>query len=265
MTARGPLSRPARARRAPPAPAGPVPREAVPAITDLPSPNQDDRPAGLPVDMLVLHYTDMESGAAAIARLRDPLAKVSAHYVVEEDGRVFRLVPEARRAFHAGVSQWRGHALLNGRSIGIEVVNPGHSCGYRPFPALQMAAVADLCLGILARHPIPARNVLAHSDVAPDRKRDPGELFDWEGLASVGVGLWPAGVEGGDLSPVAGGLARAAGLLRRIGYPVDPARPDRALVAFQRHWRPEECGGRADAGTLARLEAVAALAEGPRP
>ena len=238
-----------------------VPSEGVPAIRDLPSPNQDDRPEGVPIDILILHYTDMESGAAAIERLRDPSAKVSAHYVVEEDGQVFRLVPEERRAFHAGVSHWRGHDLLNGRSIGIEVVNPGHSCGYRDFPALQMAAVADLLLEILARHPIPARNVVAHSDVAPDRKRDPGELFDWQGLASLGIGLWPEGVEGGDLSLVPGGMERAAGLLRRIGYPVDPARPEVALVAFQRHWRQEDVSGRADAGTLARLEAVAALAE----
>jgi N-acetylmuramoyl-L-alanine amidase len=239
-----------------------VPNEAGLAITDLPSPNQDDRPEGVPIDTLILHYTDMETGEGAIARLRDPVARVSSHYVVEEDGRIFRLVPEKRRAFHAGVSHWRGHDLLNARSIGIEVVNPGHSCGYRSFPALQMAALADLCLDILARHAIPARNVVAHSDVAPDRKRDPGELFDWRGLASLGIGLWPEGVDGGDLSPVPGGMERAAELLRRIGYPVDPARPDVALIAFQRHWRQEECGGRADAGTLARLEAVVALAEG---
>jgi N-acetylmuramoyl-L-alanine amidase len=238
-----------------------VPQDSGLAITELPSPNQDERPPDVPVDMLILHYTDMETGAAAIERLRDPVARVSSHYVVEEDGQVFRLVPEERRAFHAGISHWRGHELLNGRSIGIEVVNPGHSCGYRPFPALQMAALADLCLGILARHPIPARNVLAHSDVAPDRKRDPGELFDWQGLASLGIGLWPDGVDGADLSTVPGGMVRAAELLRRIGYPVDPTRPDVALVAFQRHWRQEEWGGRADAGTLARLEAVAALAE----
>ena len=242
-----------------------VPQESRLLVTELPSPNQDERPPGIPVDTLVLHYTDMESGAAAIARLRDPEARVSSHYVVEEDGQVFRLVPEERRAFHAGISSWRGNELLNGRSVGIEVVNPGHSCGYRPFPALQMAAVADLCLGILSRHPIPARNVVAHSDVSPDRKRDPGELFDWRGLASLGVGLWPedlpGGADPGDLSVVPGGMAQAAELMQRIGYKVDPARPDVALVAFQRHWRQEEWGGRPDAGTLARLEAVAALAE----
>ncbi|UFN47404.1 N-acetylmuramoyl-L-alanine amidase [Roseomonas sp. OT10] len=230
-------------------------------IRDLPSPNQDDRPGDVPVDILILHYTDMQTGQAAIDRLRDPVARVSSHYVVEEDGAVFRLVPEERRAFHAGISSWRGHSLLNARSIGIEVVNPGHSCGYRPFPALQMAAVCDLCLEILGRWPIPARNVVAHSDVAPDRKRDPGELFDWEGLAANGVGLWPDGVPGGSLEPVPDGAARALPLLGAIGYPLDPARPDIALAAFQRHWRQEAVTGHADAGTLARLEAVARLCD----
>lgn len=229
------------------------------SIRDLPSPNQDDRPDGMPVDMLILHYTDMESGAAAIARLRDPVARVSSHYVVEEDGSIFRLVPEHRRAFHAGISHWRGHDTLNGRSIGVEVVNPGHSCGYRPFPALQMAALCDLCLDILARWPIPARNVVGHSDVAPDRKIDPGELFDWQGLAANGVGLWPAGVSGHSTRPAGDGIARALPLLQAIGYPVDPGRPEIVLSAFQRHWRQETVSGEADSGTLARIEAVAAL------
>ncbi|AWV24047.1 Anhydro-N-acetylmuramyl-tripeptide amidase [Roseomonas mucosa] len=229
------------------------------SIRDLPSPNQDDRPDGMPVDMLILHYTDMESGAAAIARLRDPVARVSSHYVVEEDGSIFRLVPEHRRAFHAGISHWRGHDTLNGRSIGVEVVNPGHSCGYRPFPALQMAALCDLCLDILARWPIPARNVVGHSDVAPDRKIDPGELFDWQGLAANGVGLWPAGVYGHSTRPAGDGIARALPLLQAIGYPVDPGRPEIVLSAFQRHWRQETVSGEADSGTLARIEAVAAL------
>jgi N-acetylmuramoyl-L-alanine amidase len=218
-------------------------------IREAPSPNHDDRPADAPVDMLILHYTGMVSGAAAIARLRDPAARVSCHYVVEEDGAVFRLVPEERRAWHAGVSHWRGHALLNARSIGIEIVNPGHEHGYRPFPALQMAAVCELCLGILARHPIPARNVVAHSDVAPDRKDDPGEFFDWEGFSRAGVGLWP-----GEASIIGDPLA----LLDRIGYRTDLPLPV-LLRAFQRHWRPERVDGIADAGTLARLGAVAAL------
>ena len=133
-------------------------------IHDLPSPNQDARPASTPIDMLVLHYTGMRTGQEAIDRMRDPISRVSSHYVVDEDGAVLRLVPETRCAFHAGVSYWRGHSALNGRSIGIEVVNPGHAWGYRDFPVLQLAAVCDLCLAILSRHPIPARNVVAHSD-----------------------------------------------------------------------------------------------------
>ena len=228
---------------------------------EAPSPNHDERPAGAPIDILLLHYTGMPTGAAALARLRDPAARVSSHYLVEEDGAVFRLVAEDRRAWHAGISQWRGAEALNGRSIGIEVVNPGHEWGYRPFPALQMAAVCDLCLGILARHPIPARNVVAHSDVAPDRKEDPGELFDWEGLAANGVGLWPRGVPGLDPRHEPGADSRALGLLGAIGYRTDLP-PPVLLAAFQRRFRPERVDGIADAGTLARLDAVAALVRG---
>jgi N-acetylmuramoyl-L-alanine amidase len=218
-------------------------------VRELPSPNHDDRPDGQPVDMLVLHYTGMRSGAEAIARLRDPAARVSSHYVVEEDGAVFRLVEEGRRAWHAGISHWRGATGLNGRSIGIEIVNPGHEWGYRPFPALQMGAVAELCRGILARHPIPARNVVAHSDIAPDRKEDPGELFDWEGLAAEGIGLWPG----------AGGVPveECVAALGAIGYRTDLPAPV-LLRAFQRHWRPERVDGQADAQTRARIGAVLA-------
>jgi N-acetylmuramoyl-L-alanine amidase len=222
------------------------------AVIEAPSPNQDDRPDGMPIDMLVLHYTGMVSGRDALDRLRDPAAKVSSHYVVEEDGAIFRLVPEARRAAHAGVSHWRGHSALNGRSIGIEIVNPGHEWGYRGFPALQMAAVCDLCLDILARHPIPARNVVAHSDIAPDRKQDPGELFDWEGLARNGVGLWPVG----DPAPPPEDTVPA--LLAAIGYRTDLPLPV-LLTAFQRHWVPGRADGIADAPTRARLAAVVSL------
>ena len=246
----------------------------TPAIRDKPSPNHNERPAGTPVDTLILHYTGMKTAKAAIDRLRDAEAQVSSHYVVDEDGAVLRLVPEERRAWHAGISYWRGHTGLNDRSIGIEIVNPGHEWGYRDFPVLQMAAVCDLCLGILARHPIPPRNVVAHSDVAPDRKEDPGELFGWEDLARNGVGLWPLrvpalGVDGG-----VGGQARDAVALRpvrraldRIGYRVapegalDPALST-VLRAFQRHWRPEAITGQADDGTRARLLAVANLIGG---
>ncbi len=236
-------------------------------VRDLPSPNTDARPDGTPIDTIVLHYTGMKTAREAIDRLRDPAARVSSHYVVEEDGTVWRLVPEERRAWHAGVSFWRGHVQLNDRSVGIEIVNPGHEHGYREFPVLQMVAVCDLCLAILSRHPVPPRNVVAHSDIAPDRKEDPGEKFDWQGLAREGVGLWPEGVA--DLGT--GGAVRDAASLREvraaladIGYKVapegglDPALAT-VLRAFQRHWRPEAVTGQADAGTLARLLAVARL------
>lgn len=216
-------------------------------VTELPSPNVDTRPEGAAIDTLILHYTGMTSGRAAIERLRDPQAVVSSHYVVEEDGQIFRLVPEEMRARHAGVSHWRGREVLNDVSIGIEIVNPGHEWGYRPFPAMQMAAVADLCLEILGRHSIPVCNVIGHSDVSPDRKQDPGELFDWQGLAANGIGLWPK-VDG-----PAEGDARA--LLGRIGYRTDLELPV-LVTAFQRHWRPEQVNGVADAGTLARMQGV---------
>ncbi len=157
---------------------------------DLPSPNHDSR-NGQPIDMLVLHYTGMKTGAEARARLVHPEAKVSAHYVVEENGDIYRLVAEENRAWHAGVSQWRGNTNINQRSIGIEIVNPGHEFGYRAFPDAQMESVALLCKDILSRHDIPKRNIVAHSDIAPVRKEDPGELFDWKGLANQGIGLWP--------------------------------------------------------------------------
>lgn len=204
------------------------------------------------MDVLVLHYTGMQSGRAALERLCDPAATVSSHYLVEEDGTVFRLVPEERRARHAGVSHWRGRKALNATSIGIEIVNPGHEWGYRDFPALQMGAVAELCLGLLARHPIPPRNVVAHSDVAPDRKQDPGELFDWQGLAALGVGLWP--VEG--VAPEADALT----LLGRIGYRTDLPLPV-LVTAFQRHWRPERVDGVADSETLSRMAGLLVAAE----
>jgi N-acetylmuramoyl-L-alanine amidase len=236
-------------------------------IRELPSPNHDARPDGAAVDMIVLHYTGMATAQAALGRLRDPAARVSSHYVVDEDGTAFRLVPEERRAWHAGASYWRGRGALNDVSIGIEIVNPGHEFGYRPFPAMQTAAVCDLCLSLLSRHAVPARNVVAHSDIAPDRKEDPGELFDWEGLAREGVGLWPDGVP--DLGT--GGAVRDAAALRDvraalgdIGYRVSPEGPldpalSAVLRAFQRHWRGEAVNGQADAGTSARLLTVALL------
>jgi N-acetylmuramoyl-L-alanine amidase len=228
----------------------------------------------VPIDTLVLHYTGMETGEAALARLRDPDAKVSSHYVVEEDGRVFALVPEERRAWHAGLSWWRGHGSINDRSIGIEIVNPGHAWGYRDFPPGQIAAVIALCRDILGRHPIPARNVVAHSDIAPERKQDPGERFPWERLAASGIGLWPdaAPAEARALPALAAGeegpaVTALRHMLRRIGYRAAAEGGfDHALAAtvtaFQRHWAPHRTDGVADGETRWRMGRVAGLAEG---
>ena len=150
-----------------------------------PSPNHDARPAGGAIDMLLLHYTGMTSAEAALSRLCDAAAKVSAHYLIDEGGGVYALVAEERRAWHAGVACWAGEEDINACSIGIELVNPGHEFGYRAFPQAQMDAVTELCLDILRRHPIPGHRVLGHADVAPGRKEDPGELFDWAALAAA--------------------------------------------------------------------------------
>ncbi|MGB0749902.1 MAG: N-acetylmuramoyl-L-alanine amidase [Magnetospiraceae bacterium] len=214
-------------------------------IHDRPSPNHGPRPEGTPIDMLVLHYTGMETAAAALNRLCDPAAEVSAHYMIQEDGAILQLVPEDRRAWHAGASFWRGHSDVNSRSIGIEIVNPGHEFGYRPFPEAQIAAVAALCGDLLSRHAIPARNVVGHSDVAPRRKQDPGELFPWQRLADAGIGLWPPALET-DRS-----AAQAPDLLAEIGYEtVDLAA---TLSAFQRRYHPRQITGAPDAETLARM------------
>ena len=199
---------------------------------------------------MVLHYTGMRDCAAAVARLRDPAAKVSAHYVVDEDGAVYALVPEEKRAWHAGVSFWRGVSMLNDASIGIEIVNPGHEFGYRAFPERQMAAVTALCRDILGRWPgIAARDVVGHSDIAPDRKQDPGELFGWRGLAAAGVGLWS------DAFAQPGVLLED---LAAIGYDTRLAARD-VITAFQRHFLPEHVTGVADAATAGRAAAVRAL------
>src|SRR5579863_5861395 len=199
------------------------------------SPNFNARPAGARVDMLVLHYTGMQTAGEAIERLCDRDAKVSAHYVIEEDGTVSRLVTEQNRAWHAGVSFWQGTTDVNGASIGIELVNPGHEWGYRDFPEPQMAALIELARGILARHPVPSDRVVGHSDVAPMRKQDPGERFDWLRLARAGIGLWP---EGSDEPPVRG-IAEAQAALAEIGYGVPRSgaldeETHGALLAFQR-------------------------------
>lgn len=209
--------------------------------------------------MLVLHYTGMRSAAAAIERLRDPAAKVSAHYLIDEDGTVVALVPEPRRAWHAGVSWWRGRADLNDVSIGIELVNPGHEWGYRPFPEPQMAVLVELALGIIHRWSIPPTQVLGHSDIAPARKDDPGELFDWRRLAVAGLGYWPAITQPRPPDPLL-----AARLLAGIGYAGEAQGVTlaTALRAFQRHYRQACCDGVLDAATMGHLLAVAALCGG---
>ncbi len=218
----------------------------------IPSPNQGPRLAGTPIDMLVLHYTGMRDGRSALERMGDPAAQVSAHYMIEEDGTIYTLVDEDRRAWHAGVGSWRGHGDINSRSIGIELVNPGHEFGYRAFPQPQMEALAQLAPEILARHPIPTRNVVAHADVAPTRKEDPGELFDWEFLAARGIGLWPQTIR-----PMAHVDVDAA--LARWGYAIPPEGSKAALIAFQRHFRPSNIAGEADEETVARLMALLAM------
>ena len=224
-------------------------------VIETPSPNFEPRPEGAVIDMLVVHYTGMRSAEAALDRLRDPEAKVSAHYLIDEDGTLHRLVAEEMRAWHAGVSHWRGATDINSRSVGIELVNPGHEFGYRAFPDVQMAAFRDLALEILARHPIPAGNVVGHSDVAPTRKTDPGEFFPWQAMAAAGIGLWPADADHLEMDEAA-----LAAMLAEIGYDVSdfPA----ALKAFQRHFRPERVNGRVDAETARRVAGLRELIAG---
>jgi len=232
-------------------------------LIEAPSPNFDVRTT--PPSILVLHYTGMRTGEEAIARLRDPETGVSSHYVVEEDGRVFRLVPEERRAWHAGASYWRGRRNVNGDSVGIEIVNPGHEFGYRPFPEAQVASVIALVADIRTRWSIEDRDIVGHSDVAPARKEDPGELFPWKRLAEAGHGLW-AEVPPAPGDPVGEGEEGAAVFalqagFTRLGYDLPPSGrfdADTAAVvrAFQRHWRPERVDGIADGETRARLIAL---------
>jgi N-acetylmuramoyl-L-alanine amidase len=232
-----------------------------------PSPNFDARVR--PPDLILLHYTGMPTGEAALARLRDPAAKVSAHYVVEEDGRVFELVPEARRAWHAGKSFWKGERDINGCSVGVEIVNPGHEFGYRAFPDAQIASVIELVGDIRSRWDIADPRILGHADVAPDRKEDPGELFPWQALAEAGHGLWaePPPAPGPPLAEGAEGtgvFALQAGLAR-LGYESTPnghydAATAATVRAFQRHWRQRLVDGVADGETRARLIALLKLA-----
>ena len=229
-----------------------------------PSPNCETRRADLKPDMLILHYTGMELAETALDWLTRQESGVSCHYFVDEEGRIAQLVLESERAWHAGQSLWAGEMDLNSCSIGIEIHNPGHDFDYPDFPDAEMRAVEELCLDILSRHAIPAHRVLAHSDVAPGRKRDPGEKFDWERLARAGIGLWvpPApladdiGLGPGDEGESVTALQRA---LLAFGYGVEVTSTygtglEKAVEAFQRHFRPARIDGRADASTRDTLD-----------
>jgi N-acetylmuramoyl-L-alanine amidase len=218
----------------------------APEMLDTPSPNFDART--LPISIIVLHYTGMEDGMAALHRLRDPQAKVSAHYLIGEDGGIARLVAEDKRAWHAGASWWRGVSDVNSASIGIELVNPGHEYGYQPFPNLQMTALIKLMMGIVSRHCVTRGNVVGHSDIAPSRKEDPGELFDWDRLARLRLAL-PRPLK----YLTDPGWSDAAFLLalERFGY--DIVDQDAAVRAFQRRFRPERLDGVIDGQCRAML------------
>lgn len=230
------------------------------------SPNFDKRAGGVSPSLIILHYTGMQSGQAALDRLCDPESKVSAHYLVEEDGRVEQLVPDDKRAWHAGVSSWRKHSDINSLSLGIEIVNPGHEFGYRAFPAAQMDAVLTLCRDLMAKYDILKGNVLAHSDVAPDRKQDPGELFDWQKLAVSGVGIWPAPTEAESArgEEIHHHDYEVEHLLHQYGYDPLAAFSD-TVTAFHRHFHPEIFdGGQPDIMTpesAARLLALLRMRE----
>lgn len=203
------------------------------------SPNWNER--ALPLSMVVLHYTGMLTADEALERLCDPEAQVSAHYMIDEDGVVTSLVPEEKRAWHAGKSYWRGVTDINSASIGIELVNPGHEFGYRPFPEPQMDALLPLLGDIMDRHDIPRANVVGHSDIAPARKTDPGEYFDWGKLGQLGLALETPKARMNLFYDNPGAFYLA---LERFGYDISDGRA--AVRAFQRRWRPEIIDGEID-------------------
>ncbi len=236
----------------------------------LASPNFDERTAA--PDIILLHYTGMADAESALARLRDPAAKVSCHYVVLEDGRILQLVPEDKRAWHAGIASWEGEGDVNGRSIGIEVVNRGHDFDYPDFPPVQIEALIALCRDIAERRRIAPEKVLAHSDVAPLRKVDPGEKFPWKKLFKAGVGHFVPPVPIGDLGGWKEGdsgdrVEALQSMLALYGYGVEiTGRFDTTTAAvvraFQRHFRPARIDGIADASTVNTLrDLLAALPE----
>lgn len=245
-------------------------------ILQTPSPNFNDRKTS--IDMLVFHYTGMESGEAALSRMREASAEVSAHYMVWEDGRVSQLVEEQKRAWHAGVGAWQGDTDLNSCSIGIEIVNGGHNVpladgSLPPYPEAQIASVITLAKAILERHDIPQGRIVGHSDIAPMRKEDPGEHFPWAALAEVGIGYWPGKVGSMSATPLAligrglgrddsgSAVKRIKDMLRAIGYDLAAHEDydevlEAVIRAFQRRWRPQRVSGQADLETLSLIVAV---------
>lgn len=227
------------------------------------SPNYNDRVDEQSPDLLVLHYTGMSSISGTIERLCDPVFEVSCHYLIAGNGKIIQMVDEKYRAWHAGVSSWQGRDDINSCSIGIEIANVGHENGYPDFPDVQMSAVEELCLDIFKRHEIPAERVLAHSDIAPGRKIDPGEKFDWQRLHRAGIGMWvePEPLDGEEYLQEGGDITHVMNLqnaLSLYGYQVEAtgsldAQTKIVLEAFQRHFRPERVDGNADFSTLKTL------------
>jgi N-acetylmuramoyl-L-alanine amidase len=228
-----------------------------------PSPNYGPRKDARAPDAIILHYTGMESEDAALKRLCDPASGVSCHYLIRENGAVLQLVPESRRAWHAGVSSWAGETDMNSFSIGIEIANGGHDFGLPAYPDIQIAALIALCRDIVSRRKIPAHRILAHSDIAPLRKRDPGEHFPWEALAKAGIGPSVVPQPCGDDAPLKVGargeeVAALQRLLADYGYDIGAdgiygKKTDAVVAAFQRHFRPKKVDGMADLSTRATL------------
>ncbi|MCP4382863.1 MAG: N-acetylmuramoyl-L-alanine amidase [Hyphomicrobiales bacterium] len=242
----------------------------LPAVTieHQPSPNHGARREETSVDILLIHYTGMTTSERALAWLCNPASQVSSHYLILEDGRTIQLVDEDRRAWHAGRAFWAGETDINSRSIGIELVHPGHEHGYRAFADPQIFALIELCGGILDRHRIPPQRVLAHSDVAPDRKEDPGELFPWSRLHAADIGHWvpPEPLSDG---PVLGtgdygdAVEALRARLHQYGYGIGEEtrfgpRTEAVVRAFQRHFRPARFDGVADRSTVETLERLIA-------
>lgn len=236
-----------------------------------PSPNINARRNGLTPSLLILHYTGLDSVERSIAVLADPVCQVSCHYVIDEDGHITQMVAEDMRAWHAGVSSWQGHTDINSMSIGIEIQNPGIGNGYPDFPDKQMARVVALAKDIVKRRGIRREHVLAHSDVAPLRKSDPGEKFDWRRLAAAGVGHWvepsPIGDAVTEDCDGGGRVLKCQQLLVAYGYQCPQTgeldeETNKVVTAFQRHFRPRRVDGNVDASTLATLQALLAARSG---